>query len=287
MATNNFNRALAAVLVHEGGYINHPKDPGGATNKGITYRTYNAWRKSQGQKPQDVRKITDKEVAAIYKKQYWDAVKADELPSGLDYCVFDYGVNSGPGRAAKDLQRVLGVTPDGSVGSNTLAAAKGKDAVDSINKLCDRRMAFFRGLKTWGTFGKGWTRRLVGVRSLSLELAKVKTPAPAPKPVMENNPEKGDVVPVVDAIKTSPTIEEQSIAKADPSDIAISRTKEVTGSIVATVGTAGGVLTETAEKLSIFQEYSTIIKAVFIVLLVGGLALTIYASIKRIRATEH
>tara|TARA_R110000772_G_scaffold99174_2_gene198863 strand:- start:19974 stop:20837 length:864 start_codon:yes stop_codon:yes gene_type:complete len=287
MAINNFNRALTAVLVHEGGYVNHPRDPGGATNKGITYRTYNAWRKSQGQKPRDVRNITDKEVAAIYKKQYWDAVKADELPSGLDNAVFDYAVNSGPGRAAKDLQRVLGVTPDGSVGSNTLAAAKGKDASASVNQLCDRRMAFFRSLKTWGTFGKGWTRRLVGVRALSLELAKTKTPAPAPKPVMVVNPPKEKDIPVAVPVKASPTIDEQVIAKAEPSDIAISRTQEVTGSVIAAAGTAGSVLTETAEKLSIFQEYSTVIKGIFIALLIAGVALTIYASIKRIRATEH
>jgi len=287
MAINNFNRALAAVLVHEGGYSNHAKDPGGATNKGITYRTYNAWRTSQGQKNQDVRNITDKEVAAIYKMQYWDAVKADELPSGLDYCVFDYAVNSGPGRAAKDLQRVLGVTPDGSIGSNTLAAASTAGASNSINKLCDRRLAFFRSLKTWSTFGAGWSRRLTGVRALSLELTKTKTPAPTPKPVMASNPKKDEVIPVADAVRAPPTIEEQSVAKADPADVAISRTQEVTGSIIATAGTAGSVLTETAEKLSIFQEYSVIIKGVFIVMLIAGVALTIYASIKRIRSTAH
>ena len=219
-------------------------------------------------------------MAAIYKKQYWDAVKADDLPSGLDNAVFDYAVNSGPGRAAKDLQRVLGVTPDGSVGSNTLAAAKGKDASRLINQLCDRRMAFFRSLKTWGTFGKGWTRRLVGVRALSLDLAAAGVPAKVEKIVIPS-------VPDAVVTKASPTVEEQSVAKAEPSDIAISRTQEVTGSVIAAAGTAGSVLTETAEKLSIFQEYSTVIKGIFIALLIAGVALTIYASIKRIRATEH
>src|SRR5690606_8907906 len=116
----NFQQALEKVLKHEGGFVNHPADPGGATNKGITIKVYQQFKK--GATVADLKKITDAEVSAIYRKNYWDAVKADQLPSGLDYAVFDFAVNSGPSRAAKCLQETLGVTVDGKIGPRTLAA---------------------------------------------------------------------------------------------------------------------------------------------------------------------
>lgn len=157
---DNLEIALGRVLAHEGGYVNHPADPGGATNRGVTQRVYDAYRKRQGEAPRSVRAITADEVADIYKRQYWDAVKGDDLPSGLDYAVFDYAVNSGPGRAIKDLQRELGVAVDGQIGNVTLAAAKSADVFDLIERLCARRMRFLKSLRHWGTFGKGWTSRV-------------------------------------------------------------------------------------------------------------------------------
>lgn len=159
----NLETALGRVLSHEGGYVNHPKDPGGATNRGVTQRVYDAYRKRHGEAPRSVRAITPDEVADIYKRQYWDAVKADDLPSGLDYAVFDYAVNSGPSRAMKDLQRELGFTGkdvDGFNGNRTLAAAKAADVFDLIERLCARRMRFLKSLRHWPTFGKGWTNRV-------------------------------------------------------------------------------------------------------------------------------
>lgn len=178
----NFERALKLVLVHEGGWADHPQDPGGATMKGVTLETFRQFVKPGASKA-DLRKITDAQLAQVYRKHYWDAVKADQLPDGLDYAVFDYAVNSGPARAAKHLQAVLGVAQDGVIGPATLAASSRQPAADVIKALCAKRMTFLRGLKTWGTFGKGWERRVTGVRSEALALASAPPqPIPAPKP---------------------------------------------------------------------------------------------------------
>lgn len=178
----NFPKALTLVLKHEGGYVNHPRDPGGATNKGITWRTYNAYRARKGQEPRDVRNITDAEVSAIYKVQYWDVVKADDLPSGLDYVVFDFAVNSGPSRSVQFLQRIVGVEADGVMGQITLAAVKERDPEALIAALCDNRLAWLKRLKTWGTFGKGWTRRVTEAKATGLAMAKGSTFEAASQP---------------------------------------------------------------------------------------------------------
>lgn len=174
----NFSRALAAVLKHEGGFVNHPRDPGGATNKGITIATFRRYVKRSGTVA-ELKAISDADVAKVYRKHYWDKVRADELPGGLDYAVFDYAVNSGPGRAVKHLQEVLGVKQDGVIGPVTIAAAF--QAPGPITALCDRRMRFLRSLKTWPTFGRGWSSRVLGVRTLASELAHA-TPTPASRP---------------------------------------------------------------------------------------------------------
>ena len=166
---SNFEDCLAHVLASEGGFVNHPKDPGGATNRGVTQAVYNAYRKIRGRGMQSVKFITDDELRAIYKFQYWDKVQGDFLPTGLDYAVFDFAVNSGVGRAAKYLQAVLGVAQDGQIGARTLAAIT--KPVNTINALSDRRMGFLRNLRTFLTFGKGWSRRVQDVRAHALEMA--------------------------------------------------------------------------------------------------------------------
>lgn len=167
----NFGMALKAVLVHEGGYVNHPADPGGATNKGITWRTYNAWRRNRGLPDRHVKNITDEEVAAIYKAQYWNVIRGDDLPSGLDYAVFDFAVNSGPARAAKFLQRIVNVNADGQIGQITLEAVAKANTKHTINALCDNRLAWLQRLRHWGTFGRGWTRRVQEVKAMANEMA--------------------------------------------------------------------------------------------------------------------
>lgn len=186
----NFEKSLEAVLKHEGGFVDHPDDPGGATNKGITWRTYNAWRKRKGLAPRDVRHITADEIRAIYRVQYWDAVRGDDMPAGLDYCLFDFAVNSGPARAIKFLQRELGVEADGIIGQVTLGAVESLARVDAaIDGICDDRLRWLRGLRHWPTFGKGWARRVSEVRSMATVMVLQGKPvSSAPKPLPPTTP---------------------------------------------------------------------------------------------------
>jgi lysozyme family protein len=160
---DNFAEALEHVLKHEGGYVNHPSDPGGMTNLGVTKRVWEEWIGRQVDE-KTMRELTPAVVGPMYRAKYWDKVKGDELPTGVDYVVFDAAVNSGPGRAAKWLQACVGVEPDGGIGPKTLAAVaafKG-DLVDDYSK---RRLSFLMDLPHWPTFSKGWSRRVAEVRS--------------------------------------------------------------------------------------------------------------------------
>lgn len=189
---SNFARALANVLVHEGGFVNHPKDPGGATNKGITIATFRKWVRRDGT-VDDLKNISAADVAKVYRKHYWDKVRGDDLPSGVDYAVFDYAVNSGPGRAAKALQTVVGAKLDGVIGTETIGKATAYNPAVVVNRLCDERLAFLKRLSTWPTFGKGWSSRVAGVREDAVHMiafAKPQAPVPPPKPVTPLAPEK-------------------------------------------------------------------------------------------------
>jgi len=160
----NFNEALKAILKHEGGFVNHPKDPGGMTNLGVTKKVWEEWvGKPVGEK--EMRALTPGTVAPMYKKKYWDAVKADELPTGLDYLMFDFAINAGPGRAAKTMQKAIGTTPDGAIGPKTMAALKAADPADLIAKFSMEKELFYKALPTFATFGKGWLRRVDEAKS--------------------------------------------------------------------------------------------------------------------------
>ena len=159
----HFEECTSWLLVHEGGYSDHPRDPGGATNRGITQAVYDAWRRSRGEPAQSVRLINEADVLAIYKRQYWDAVRGDDLPAGLDYAVYDFAVNSGPAKAARALQKLVGVTEDGIIGALTLEAVRKVSDIEAlITKICEARLAWMKTLKSWSTFGRGWTRRVMG-----------------------------------------------------------------------------------------------------------------------------
>lgn len=152
----------AWILASEGGFVDDPRDPGGATKFGITHRTLAAWR-GKAVTRDDVRALGRDEALEILRRQYWDAVRGDDLPAGLDYAVFDYAVNSGPARAVKDLQRCVGVTVDGIIGAQTLAAIDERgDMPALIEILCARRWRFLQGLSTFRAFGTGWERRIWG-----------------------------------------------------------------------------------------------------------------------------
>lgn len=162
--SGRFLACLGHVLVYEGGYSNHPADPGGATNRGVTQRVYDAYRCEQKRPRRSVRYLTQLELEDIYRFQYWTAVRGDELPAGVDLVVFDAAVNSGPVRAAKWLQRAVGTTADGVIGVVTLAQTHRTASELTIERVCEDRLDFLRRLKTWPTFGKGWRRRVAAVR---------------------------------------------------------------------------------------------------------------------------
>lgn len=171
----NFPAALKLVLKHEGGYSNHPRDPGGPTNLGITLANFRRYVKPGGTIA-DLKKLTVEQAGIVYRHRYWDEVLGAELPSGVDYAVFDFAVNSGPSRAIKFLQRIVGAKQDGRIGPKTLAAVKREGAEAVIEILCDARFAWLRVLPTWKTFGKGWGRRVEGVRREALKMARPVSP---------------------------------------------------------------------------------------------------------------
>jgi lysozyme family protein len=168
---SNFELCLKKLLAHEGGYVNHPSDPGGMTNLGVTARVWEEWVRHPVDEKQ-MRALTPETVAPLYRKKYWDACRADDLVSGVDYCVFDVAVNSGSGRAIKFLQSCAGVTPDGGFGPATLAAVKEaeKDPQQLIELYCTKRLEFLQSLKTFETFGKGWSRRVNEVKETALNM---------------------------------------------------------------------------------------------------------------------
>ena len=162
----NYDKCLKAILHHEGGYVNHPKDPGGETNLGVTKRVYEEFGGAK-----DMKDLTVEDVAPIYKKGYWDKIKGDDLPSGLDLCVFDFGVNAGPGRSAKYLQTMIGTVADGGIGPNTLKAVDAYVEEHGIEKAVENfqeaRQGYYEKLSTFDTFGKGWTRRVTETTELA------------------------------------------------------------------------------------------------------------------------
>ncbi len=165
----NFDAALAHVLKHEGGYSNHPADPGGMTNLGVTQRAWSEWIGREASE-KEMRALTPATVAAFYRRKYWDKVQADYLPDGVDYAVFDFAVNSGPGRAAKFLQEIVGAKPDGAIGPQTLVAVAAKDAKELVAAYNAKRQAFLEALPTFATFGKGWSTRVSGVTATALTM---------------------------------------------------------------------------------------------------------------------
>lgn len=272
MTSQNFVPSLSGVLVHEGGWSNHKSDPGGATMKGVTQRVYDAYRRRRDLQPQSVHLITETELRDIYRKQYWDAVKGDKLPDGVDYVVFDGAVNSGPAQSVKWLQRALGtVKVDGVIGEATLAAVEAYPDHDRLIALMlDRRLAFLKALKIWPVFKGGWTARIAQVKDIGQAWA---TGSVAPKPVFFAG---GNAKATIDQAKPLP-------AKGG-ADAA-------TGAGISS-GSLGGVLEAARQQLEPLAGASTVIGYVVMALVVtgvlmtaGGFAYRAYASHKaRVRA---
>ncbi|TBY57969.1 hypothetical protein E0H39_29575 [Rhizobium leguminosarum bv. viciae] len=166
-----YPETMAGIGVSEGGFSNHPADPGKATMKGITQAVFDEYLAAEDLPPRSVKLITDAEVAAIYRTRYANKIRYDDLPAGVDYSTMDAAVNSGVSRGSKWLQQSLGVSSDGVIGNQTIAAAAKADAVSTIKRICSKRTSFLQGLKTFAVFGKGWSSRVARVEAASVSMA--------------------------------------------------------------------------------------------------------------------
>jgi hypothetical protein len=175
MAAGNFSNCLKVILHHEGGFVNHPRDPGGMTNLGVTKKVYETWI-GHNVSEAIMRKLTPNLVAPLYRKNYWDSAKCEGIFKGLDLCVFDFAVNAGVSRSARYLQRLVGATEDGVIGPATLNLLANKLAKDNALNLIDAfqesRRVYYRKLSTFSTFGKGWLRRVDEVEAEAKAMAK-------------------------------------------------------------------------------------------------------------------
>ena len=163
MAASNWKRSFELMLKSEGGFVNHKDDPGGMTNLGVTKRVWEQWVGRESNE-KEMRNLTPAMVEPLYKRKYWDACKCDDLPEGLDYLVFDFAVNAGPGRSIKTLQSAVGATPDGIIGPKTLAAVRAIDPHELIEKFSVAKTEFYESLPTFPTFGRGWLNRVADVK---------------------------------------------------------------------------------------------------------------------------
>jgi lysozyme family protein len=189
MVASAYDDALRRLLLHEGGYTNHPSDPGGPTNFGITIVDYRKYVKPDATAV-DIKAMKIDEAKAIYRAKYWDAQRCDELPAGVDYAVFDYSVNSGVGRSGKVLRCVLKLPDNTSVVNDAVvAAARASDAKKLVTAICDERLRFLQTLKIWPVFGAGWGRRVAEVKVVALAMASVMPTAP-PASLNEPPPEQ-------------------------------------------------------------------------------------------------
>lgn len=198
----NFDSAFEQVMKSEGGFVNDPRDPGGMTNHGVTKKVWEAYVGHEVDE-EAMRSLTLEDVKPLYRKNYWDAVDGDSLPSGVDYAVFDVAVNSGVGRAAKFLQQAVGVEADGQIGPHTLSEVNAQVPEEIAIKVCDTRMRFLESLPTFEAFGHGWTNRVESVKALSIQMAMnppAKQPEPDPTPVVAQ----------VDPLTEAPAVEADS-----------------------------------------------------------------------------
>lgn len=243
--SDNLAETIKLVFGSEGGYVDHPRDPGGATKYGITTATLGAWRRlGRGATAEEVRRLGPAEAARILDSQYARPLRYRELPAGLDYALFDYAVNSGPAQAAKTLQRLLGVEADGIVGVKTLDALRRREAAELVVQLQDARLKFLRGLKTWAVFGKGWSNRVTHVRETALRLAGGAAIAGASLPAGQET--------------------------ARPGDSRISSTITGKGTITAAIGAAAAALGAAKEALQPLTGDGGFIDVLFAFMVAGG-----------------
>jgi len=164
----NFDFSFEHLIKSEGGYVWDKDDAGGETNLGVTVGAWSAYL-GRPIKPGEMKALTKSDVKPFYKKMYWDKVRGDDLPKGVDYAVFDFAVNAGPGRAAKFLQQSVGATPDGAIGPGTMALVAKTIPTDILQKFAQQKEAFYNSLAeknpTQQKFLKGWLSRVAHVQT--------------------------------------------------------------------------------------------------------------------------
>jgi len=167
--SSNFKECLDLVLKAEGGWVNHPKDPGGETNLGVTKRVWEEW---VGHPVESLKKLTKEDVAPLYEQKYWRPCYCEVLPRGLDFVVFSMGVNAGPGRSVKLLQSAIGILPDGIIGPRTRALISSSNGADIVAKFSEVRREYYKSLKTFPIFGRGWLARVDREEEEALQMIK-------------------------------------------------------------------------------------------------------------------
>lgn len=248
-----YETCLAATLREESGltqtpgqpfrrgahsFMDHPRDRQGATMMGVTHREYNAWRTAHGLEPRDVREVEDDEIWHIFRDGYWQLVRGDDLPAGLDLAVFDYAVNSGPFRAIQKLQAVLGVHIDGHLGAVTLATARSCDVLEVIPRYMAARRAHCRGLPNYPAFRNGWETRWNRIEAAALAMAAPSTPIEhEPAHIADDQHE-----PAPKALSAPPP----SMAKSDTGNAAVSAAGG--GITTAGIGAAQAIKEVAADK---------------------------------------
>ena len=266
---DTYDKALALLIADEGGYVNDPHDSGGETNYGITWRTYNAYRKRKGLSEQSVKDITMQEVHEIYRAQYANVIRYDHLPAGLDYAVFDFAVNSGTKRASGFLQAIVGQRTDGVIGVQTLQAVEEYVATHGVEqlilRLCDNRLKFMQKQKNWKRFGKGWGRRVGEVKADALRMAAGHVPANKMCVADGRNQKCDGELSLIGSIKESP------------------RSK---GAAVGLVSTAFAALPEAMEAARPAQEFVDFARYAGWIGLVIVAAALVYIIWERSRATD-
>jgi lysozyme family protein len=256
MARSTFNPAIDYVLAHEGGYVNDPKDKGGPTNLGITQATLAAWF-GHAVSADDVRHLTRWDATAIYRAEFWDRIRGDLLPAGLDYALFDFAVNSGAGRAARFLQTLLKARGlyagdiDGGIGAKTLDALRGvNDVPRLVDDLSAMRLKYLRTLDGWGRYGKGWARRVSEVQYAAERLASTQSHVYAFS---------------LPPTKTAPS------ARGVGGKVAVSRTLPGKAVILSFASAVGEQASEYATTISALQDIALMFKWAFAILTVIGI----------------
>ena len=240
----NFKQSLAWILKHEGGKVDDPHDPGGRTNQGITQRTYDDYRRSKGLPKRDVYDMEDHERDETYRINYADMVKFDDMPSGLDYSLFDFAVHSGQAQAAKVLQRIVGALAYGVIGMRSLAAVKQYIDKHGLGSLVDTfnhaRLRFIRTLRVYPRYKNGWEKRVSQVIRRANEMVEQEGYAAPPVDWADTVAHTQDMA--------APATGEQTLTGS------IADSKRSQGAVVGSLGVLGSVVAQVSEVAQPVQD---------------------------------